>query len=32
MPSLPRDDEPIDIRLRAVLVVGESVEAEIREL
>jgi hypothetical protein len=29
---LPRDDESVDLRLRAMLVVGESVEPEIREL
>jgi hypothetical protein len=32
MTPLPRDDESVDLRLCAVLVVGESVELETREL
>lgn len=32
MTPLPRDDESVDLRLRAMLIVGESVEPEFREL
>jgi hypothetical protein len=32
MTPLPRDDESVDLRLRTMLVVRESVESEMREL